>query len=158
MHDEGSIATLFRREFPRLVRSLSVAFGPEPAADAVQEAFIAADRRWGQIATYSDPAGWLRRVALNRLLNERRLQRRRTEILAGVRPHAAVELSVDALDLADAVKQLPTQQRVAVCLRYLGDYTIDEVAAAMELAPGTVKAHLHAARASLKLTLTEVEP
>ena len=158
MNEQGTIEALFRCEFPRLVRSLSVAFGPEPAADAVQEAFIAADRRWGRVGAYSDPAGWVRRVALNRLLNERRLQRRRDVILDGLQPPATVELSVEALDLAAAITMLPTQQRVAVCLRYLGDYSIDEVAQSMDLAPGTVKAHLHAARASLRLTLTEVEP
>jgi DNA-directed RNA polymerase specialized sigma24 family protein len=35
---------LYTREYPRLVRAFSVAFDTESAADAVQEAFIEADR------------------------------------------------------------------------------------------------------------------
>jgi hypothetical protein len=48
---------------------LGVAFGVEEGADVVQEAFIAAERRWGRVRGSEDPAGWVRRVALNRLLN-----------------------------------------------------------------------------------------
>ena len=68
---------LYTREYPRLVRAFSVAFDTESAADAVQEAFIEADRRWRRISRYDDPTGWIRRVALNRLRNGERNRRRR---------------------------------------------------------------------------------
>jgi DNA-directed RNA polymerase specialized sigma24 family protein len=35
---------------------------------------------------------------------------------------------------------------MAVALHYLADLPVDEVATAMKIAAGTVKAHLHAAR------------
>jgi RNA polymerase sigma-70 factor (ECF subfamily) len=73
------VEELFERDYVRLVRSLSVAFDAESAADAVQEAFIAADRRWARVGAYDDPAGWVRRVAVNRLLNGRRNRGRRAE-------------------------------------------------------------------------------
>ncbi len=38
---------------------------------------------------------------------------------------------------------------MAVALHYLADLPVADVAAAMKVAPGTVKAHLHAARRSL---------
>jgi DNA-directed RNA polymerase specialized sigma24 family protein len=41
------VTQLFDAEYGRLVRSLGVAFDPVDAADAVQEAFIQADRRSG---------------------------------------------------------------------------------------------------------------
>ena len=153
-----AIEALFRQEFARLVRSFSVAFGVEPATDAVQEAFIAADRRWEEISTYGDAAGWVRRVALNRLLNERRTQRRRSAILDSLRAPQVTGLTDEVLDLDRAIKALPTQQRLALCLHYLGGYRVDEVAEMMQIAVGTVKAHLHAARANLRLSLEEVEP
>jgi len=158
MGEADSIEALFRQEFARLVRSFSVAFGIEQATDAVQEAFIAADGRWEQVSQYDDVAAWLRRVALNRLLNERRRQRRHSEIIAAVRPSPAAEANDELLDLDRAIKRLPQQQRVALCLHYLGGYKVDEVAEAMQLASGTVKAHLHAARATLRINLAEVEP
>ena len=49
MSPMAGVEELFDREFPRLVRSLGVAFGADEAADAVQEAFIAADRSWWRV-------------------------------------------------------------------------------------------------------------
>ncbi|HRW39750.1 MAG: sigma-70 family RNA polymerase sigma factor [Acidimicrobiales bacterium] len=149
----AAIDDLFRAEFARLVRSLSVVEGPEAAADAVQEAFIAADRRWRRVSRLEDPAGWVRRVAVNRLLNGRRNRRRRSELLAALRPVAEVDLDPLDLDLLAAVAALPTQQRLVVCLHHLGGYRVEDVAADLDIAPGTVKSHLHDARRSLRRTL-----
>jgi RNA polymerase sigma-70 factor (ECF subfamily) len=152
-----TIDALFEREYPRLVRSLGAGFGAEAAADAVQEAFIAADRRWGQISRYEDPVGWARRVAVNRLLTARRTMRRRAEILATVRPVAPEDLSAELLDLQRAISSLPPKMRAAVCLHHLGGLTVDEVAEVLSVTPGTVKSNLHDARARLRARL-EVEP
>lgn len=146
---------LFDREFARLVRALGVAFDPESAADAVQEAFIEADRRWRRVSTFEDPAGWVRRVAVNRLLNGQRNHRRRTEILATVVPVAPDDLTDDLLDLRRAVDALPERMRLAVCLHHLAGLTVVEVAALLEVAPGTVKSNLHDARLRLRAQLED---
>src|SRR3954454_3550936 len=98
MSEMDSIEALFREEFARLVRSFSVAFGVEEASDAVQEAFVVADAQWDRISRYDDAAGWVRRVALNRLLNERRRQNRSAEVLDAVRPSLADDASEELLD------------------------------------------------------------
>jgi RNA polymerase sigma-70 factor (ECF subfamily) len=144
---------LFLAEFPRLVRSLAVADGTEDAADAVQEAFVQAQLRWTRVGALEDPAGWVRRVALNRLSNGRRNRRRRTAILATIRPVDPAELQPSDLDLLAAVGALPPQQRRCVCLHHIGGYPIAEIATALGIAEGTVKSHLHDARASLRHTL-----
>ena len=149
------VEELFGREYVRLVRSLSVAFDPESAADAVQEAFIAADSRWALVGSYDDPAGWVRRVAVNRLLNSRRNRGRRAEILAGIRVLPDEDLTAEVLDLRRAVAQLPEAMRVTVCLRYLAGLQIDEIAAVVGVAPGTVKSNLHDARIRLRQLLVE---
>lgn len=150
------VSDLFEREYERLVRSLGVAFGAEAAADAVQEAFIAADRGWSKVATLDNPAAWIRRVAINRLLNRRRNRARRREILATIRPMPDAELTDDLLDLRRAIAGLPDKMRAAVCLHYLADLPVDDVAAALEIAPGTVKSSLHDARRRLREQLGEV--
>lgn len=149
------VSTLFDAEYGRLVRSLGVAFDPVDAADAVQEAFIRADRDWSTVGGLDDPAGWVRRVAVNRLLNGQRNRRRRREILATVRPVADADLTDDLLDLRRAVAALPDRMRAAVCLHYLAGLPVDEVAATLEVAPGTVKSNLHDARIRLRTALTE---
>jgi RNA polymerase sigma-70 factor (ECF subfamily) len=146
----AGVEELFEREYARLVRSLGVAFGADAAADAVQEAFIRADRHWRRVSRYDDPAGWVRRVAVNRLLTGRRTQRRRAEILATVRPVPPEELLDAQLDLRREVEALPPRMRLAICLHYLAGLGVDEVAAALGVAPGTVKSNLHDARARLR--------
>ena len=51
------------------------------------------------------------------------------------------------------MRALPTQQRLVICLHHLGGYRVDDVAADLGIAPGTVKSHLHDARRSLRRTL-----
>ncbi len=149
------VSRLFDTEYERLVRSLGVAFDPVDAADAVPEAFIRADRDWSKVSGLDDPAGWVRRVAVNRLLNGQRNRRRRREILATVRPVADTDLTDELLDLRRAVASLPDRMRSAVCLHYLAGLPVDEVAATLEVAPGTVKSNLHDARIRLRTALTE---
>ena len=135
------------------MRSLGVAFGADDAADAVQDAFIAADRSWWRVGRYDDPAGWVRRVALNRLLNGRRDRRRRVEILAGVLAVDDSVLDESLLDLRREVQQLPPRMQAAVCLHYLADLSTAEVATALGISVGTVKSSLHDARRRLRVSL-----
>ncbi|MEO1057733.1 MAG: sigma-70 family RNA polymerase sigma factor [Actinomycetota bacterium] len=151
----NDVDELFERHFARLVRSLAVAFDAESAADAVQEAFIAADRRWSKVSRYDDAAAWVRRVALNRLLNGRRNRRRRREILDGIRPVPDADLSAELLDLRAAIGQLADRQRLAICLYYLGGLSIAEIAGDLDVAEGTVKSNLHDGRTRLRQLLGE---
>jgi RNA polymerase sigma-70 factor (ECF subfamily) len=149
----ASVDELFRAEFPRLVRSLALVDGPEAAADAVQEAFIRADRQWRKVQALTDPAAWVRSVALHRLLNGRRNHHRRSEILAALRVAEPAHLSPVDTDLLAAIASLPRQQRQVVRLYHLGDMSVSDVAGELGLAVGTVKSHLHDARITLRRSL-----
>lgn len=151
----GDVDDLFEAEFSRLVRGLAVAFDAESAADAVQEAFIAAHRQWGTVRGYEDPAGWVRRVALNRLTNGRRNRRRRREILDAIRPVRDQDLAAELVDLRAAIQALPERMRLAVCLHHLSGLTVGEVAATLDVAPGTIKSNLHDARVKLRAALED---
>ncbi len=158
MEGVGTVGELFDLEHARLVRALSVAFDDaEAAADAVQDAFLEADRRWRRVSTLDDPAGWVRRVAVNRLRNGRRNRLRRTEILATIRPVGRDDLTDALLDLRRALDALPERMRLVVCLHYLADLSVDEVATALDVAGGTVKSTLHDGRQRLR-TLLEEQP
>lgn len=134
MGSVSEVEELFRAEYARLVRALAVAFDAETAADAVQEAFLEADRRWGRIGSYTDPAAWVRRVAINRASNARRNQRRRREILDGIRVVPVDDLTESLVDLRRAVAELPAAMRLALCLHYLPDtYSLDYEAPNREL-------------------------
>ena len=142
--------SFFRRNYPALVRLLSV--GADDVDDEVQEAFLEAHLQWDRIAGYDNPTAWVRRVAIRRLQNR---QRGRIRGLRAIRRLGAdgpgPQITPDAsVDLVSAVRRLPPRQRMAVALYYYGDFAIDDVADAMGVTDGTVKACLHAARAQLR--------
>ncbi|MCU1393390.1 MAG: SigE family polymerase sigma factor [Ilumatobacteraceae bacterium] len=150
------LESLFRAHHGRLVRALTVACGDEQrAADAVQHAFVKAHLRWRKIATYEDPVGWIRRVAINRLRDEHRSdvrKRRAIERMASeptsTSDHYAGESGI--ADLGAMLAALPRQQRLALALFYVDDLSVNQVAAALDISPGTVKFHLHQGRNALR--------
>jgi RNA polymerase sigma-70 factor (ECF subfamily) len=140
----------FQVEYPRLLRVLSAA--DASAADALQEAFTKAAAAWSRVSRYEQPAAWVRRVAVHRMLNERRSTRRRDAAVERLGATSATE-GIDRealLDLAVAIDALPKQQRIALTLFYLGGLTSAETADAMELSAGAVRFHLHQARDALR--------
>ncbi|MDQ1433503.1 MAG: polymerase sigma-70 factor, subfamily [Actinomycetota bacterium] len=143
----------FRTEYPRLSRVLSAA--DASADDALQEAFTRAARAWKRVSAYEDPAGWVRHVAVRRMLDERRSTRRkhaameRLEVLAA--PHA--DDPDAAIDLASAIGRLSTRHRIALTLFYLGGLTSAETGEAMGITAGAVRFQLHEARARLRQLL-----
>lgn len=155
--DELSVETsdfddCFRRHYPRLVRSLSV--GADDAEAAVQEAFVEAHLRWRVVSRLEDPVGWVRRVAVRRILNQHRSLGRRgraVERLGASIGGAAGDPS-DGPDpgLAAAIRALPPRQRMALVLHHLDGLSVREVARAMGVSEGTVKSQLHDARANLR--------
>jgi RNA polymerase sigma-70 factor (ECF subfamily) len=153
MDGVGTFDEVFSSEYPRLLRALAVAGDAAHAEDAVQDAFIVAERRWSYVSKLDDPVGWVRRVAVNRLANGRRDRRRRDEILASVRPPDPAALETADLDLLDAVRALPERQRLALCLYHLAGYPVADVARMLGIADGTVKSNLHDARAALRRRL-----
>jgi RNA polymerase sigma-70 factor (ECF subfamily) len=146
--DERDFDECFRDHYPRLVRLLSPV-GTD-AADAVQEAFVAALVRWARISRYEDPVGWVRRVAIHRMLNETRRTRRRDAALVRAFERESVAPAVRDDELASAIRALPRQQRMAITLHYLGQRSVAEVAHDMGLSEGAVKHHLHAGRSKLR--------
>lgn len=151
-------AGLYRRDADRLVRALVLATGrPDVAADAVAEAFARAVERWGRVGALEQPAGWVRRTALN--VARRRLRREALERRLLVRWRTAPGYLPPDPDpeLWERVGALPPRQREAVALRYVLDLSEAEVAAAMGVALGTATQHLARARARLRDVLQEGE-
>lgn len=123
---------------------------PEGAADAVHEALARAYARWDDVSRYANPAGWVYRVALNWARS--RLRQRVREVLTARPARGVVEEmpspSDPAVDLA--LRGLPVEQRAVVVLRLYLDWSVDDVAGALDVAPGTVKSRLSRALGRLR--------
>jgi RNA polymerase sigma-70 factor, ECF subfamily len=153
-----SFAALFRREYPRLV---ALAWGltgsRETAEDLAQESLLALHRRWDDLAHIENPTAYVRRTCANLSVSWIRRRVRETKALGrleGLRGSVStIDESTDAFWAA--VRSLPRRQAQVVALHYGCDLGIDEVAEVLAMAPGTVKAHLHRARARLEPRLTD---
>jgi RNA polymerase sigma-70 factor (ECF subfamily) len=147
---------VFEHEYERLVKALTIIAGErEAAADAVQEAFVRLVRGWERLAVYEDPAGWVRRVALNQIRDHHRSIRRHAQLLLRIKEQyrAPQGASVDNGEVWEGLRTLPLKQRTALALHYVDKLTAREVADVMHVSEGTVRQHLHRARRTLKKSL-----
>lgn len=80
----------------------------------------------------------------------RRQMRQRTLLLAHEPEPDASSTSLLRVDLIDALRRLPSRQRQATILHYIGDYSIRQVSEWMNISDGSVKSHLSKARRTLR--------
>jgi RNA polymerase sigma factor (sigma-70 family) len=145
----------YRAERAKVLRSIVFTIDDRDlAAEVTDEAFARAFGRWSEVGRMASPSGWVYRVALN--LARNRFRRLRLERR---RPQASPESIVATVDdpaLAAALAKLPVDQRSVVVLRFHLDWSVDEVAAALDIAPGTVKSRLHRALHRLAIDLEDL--
>ena len=142
----------YRLAAPRLVAALTVAAGDaDVGREAAAEACTRALERWERVGTMACPEAWAHRVGVN--LIRRRWKRAAMERRAANLPSAAPAPASLSPELWRAVRALPRRQRQAIGLRYVLDLTQEQVAAAMDVAPGTAAATLASARRHLRAAL-----
>ena len=129
------------------------------AQDLVQEAFARAWRHWRTVRDHPAPHAWVR-VVVSRLATDRwrRVLGLRTALARSGPPPAIRPPSEDTVLLVRALRDLPPVQRQALARHYLFDMSIEDIAAEMEVASGTVKSWLSRGRARLATSLRELAP
>jgi RNA polymerase sigma-70 factor (ECF subfamily) len=150
----------YATHYSGLTVQLYLYFGDrQEAHDIAQEAFCRAYARWGAVSAYDDPGSWVRRVAWNLALSR---WRRTRSALNFLRRHARLEPPAEGpspvrVAIMTALAALPERQRRVLVLRYIGDFTVPEIAEREGVAEGTVKSWLHRARAALAAELDDPE-
>jgi RNA polymerase sigma-70 factor (ECF subfamily) len=134
------------------------------AEDVVHDVFVTV---WQRIDRFDDARGslrgWLLTIVRNRAIDRLRRTRATDDVveidaLGRLRttPNPVWEEAVRALDretLAEALAQLPDEQRQAIELAYFGGHTYRQVAELMDVAPGTAASRMRLALARLRATL-----
>lgn len=150
---EQEFEAFYRAESAGLHRALTVALGnADLAREATDEGFVRAYQHWRKINRYDNPAGWVYRVGLNWARS--RLRKTKREVITDDIADAATGWTHD-IDLIDAVAGLPLEFRSVVVLRYLMQWSTDEVATALDVPAGTVKSRLSRALDQLRSSLEE---
>ncbi len=151
-----SFDAFYTAVYDDVARALSITLGDSGwGQEAADEAMTRAYDRWSDVSTYANPAGWVYRVGLNwarswhRKLNRRMPWTSDESTLPPTKDHA-----LDA-----ALLTLDVKYRSVVVCRYLLDWSNDETARALDIAPGTVKSRLSTGLAQLRAQLDlPVEP
>ena len=138
--------------------ALRITGDADAANDCAQEAFIRAYRALAQYDQSLPLRPWLLRIATNTSLNYVQRWHAHEQPVDELPERAEPEeLNPEALalrreELAEvlaAMSTLPARYRAALSLRHLHELSYDEIAASLGLPLGTVKTHLHRARAAL---------
>ncbi len=148
----------FRDAGPR-VRSLAwrMVENRADAEDITVETFARAYLRWPRLRHESWREGWVLRVAANLALDHLRRRRRRRSTAQIVTSHQAgpEEAVVNRSLIAEAMAKLSQRQRQVVLLSHYGDLSEQEIAEALQISPGSVKAHRFRAMASMRDSLRD---
>jgi RNA polymerase sigma-70 factor, ECF subfamily len=161
--DRGALDELLRRN-AGMVHAVCrrVLSNPDDALDATQEALIAIARRIETFDSRSKFTTWCYRVATNAALDEaRRRGRRPTPVEVVTEPRssgpALDDAVADQLDIEAALAQLSPEYRAAVALRDLAGLDYAEIAAILDIPPGTVRSRIARGRAALAAQLASRE-
>lgn len=127
------------------------------AQDAAQEAFI---RAFYDLKTLREPAafpGWFRQMVFKQSDRAARVRRPvvSLEVVGDIAveqrdPAQVIEQRETLRTLDTAIESLADKQREVILLFYMGDYSLTEISAFLEIPVGTVKTRLHHARKYLK--------
>jgi RNA polymerase sigma factor (sigma-70 family) len=144
----SSFDEFFTAHHAEMVRALSLALGDvELGRDAASEGFARALQRWGTVSRYANPGGWVYRVGLNWARS--RWRRLRRESSGEIVDHAAASIAPRDLTLFAALQRLSADHRAVVVGRYYLDWSEAQLAAALDIASGTVKSRLSRGLAQL---------
>ncbi|HVW48535.1 MAG TPA: RNA polymerase sigma factor [Solirubrobacterales bacterium] len=142
---EEAVEALFRRHWRRAHRAaFLIVRDADAAEDIAQEAFLAAMRALDRFDRRRPFRPWLHRIVVNRAIDHARARALRREVEADAVGEPAapeVDAGLDP-DLAAALAALDPEQRAAIVLRYLLEYTPGEIARMLELPRGTVNSRL----------------
>lgn len=157
--DDAALALLFTTHYSSLVRLASLLLrDPAASEDIVQEAFIKVAARRTTLREQDKALAYVRQTVVN--LSRSALRRRLVAAKHAPKPDVDIESAADTAlrnlegeKVRAALATLPARQREAVVLRYYGDLSETQIATAMGVSNGAVKAYCSRGLASLALAL-----
>lgn len=162
--DPSAFSLIVERHRDRLwAVALRTTGDPEDAADALQDALISAFQRAGQFRGDSAVTTWLHRIVVNASLDRMRRRSVRATVplpehdtnagRALIDPTDHLGRREDQLAIAEALADLPPDQREAILLVDVEGWSVDEAAAKLGCPTGTIKSRCSRGRAKLAVAL-----
>ncbi len=153
-----AFAELLRRHSDHLWQTaLRTSYSREDAADCLQDALFSAHRTADTFRAESEVRSWLHAIVVNACLD--RIRRNKTRRAISVLPDNMPE-AIDPHDafahyelstvVSEALFTLPDEQRLALVMTEMEGRSVAETAAALGVAPGTIKSRCARARVRLQ--------
>lgn len=167
--DPNAFTTIVHRHQQRMwAVALRMMRNPHDAADALQDAYLAAFRRAAGFRGEALVTTWLHRIVVNACLDRLRVQQRQQrrseplpedpdraqQLVAGTEPDP-VEQQALRSQLVEALDELNDDQRSALVLVDVQGYSVDEAATVLGVPAGTVKSRCARGRTRLARILRE---
>lgn len=152
----------YRREYRPLLRiAWSLTGRKDLGEELVQETMVTVHQRWETVGGYERPGAYARRVVLNAATSAARRRAAEKRAVKKLRAQRQlVRLAPEAPpddEFWSALRALPERQCQTVALHYLEDISIEDIAAVLDIAPNTVKVHLHRGRLALAESLSHID-
>ena len=153
---DGAVEELYAAHWRQLVRlSVLLVHDQALAEDMVQDAFVAMHGRWSRLRDPDKALAYLRQAVVNR---SRSALRHRVVVERHARRSATGDVAVDGPSeggarrdaVRDALLRLSERQREVLVLRYYLDWSEAQIADALGISRGAVKAHAHRGSAALR--------
>lgn len=149
--------TFCQENYPSVERlALFITGDRADAQEVAQETFVRAFSHWRKVSGLASPEAWSHRVAANLAISTARRARVRRAFVPD-RPQVVDGPEPLDAELMDALRELSPAQRAVVVLRFVEDFSVEQVATRLDKAPGTVRALTAQAMARLRSRLRPEE-
>jgi RNA polymerase sigma-70 factor (sigma-E family) len=154
-----AVQDLYAQHYKSLVRLAAMLVRDKPTAEeVVQDAFVAMHGGWYRLEDTDKALAYLRQAVVNksrsvlrhRVVVEKNLQNPPPDMPSA--EHGAFA-ALERDEVVAALRKLPERQREAIVLRYYGDLSEADIAAAMGISRGAVKSHTARGMAALRAAL-----
>ncbi|QGQ95692.1 sigma-70 family RNA polymerase sigma factor [Paenibacillus psychroresistens] len=163
--DRDALITLLREIEPHVYKTAYYMLSNEQdALDVAQEALI---RVYTKINSYEEKAQfktWVQRIVTNICIDKFRkvkpsvsMDEHEMTFSADTNVEDEVISTYIAQDIQEAIEKLPEHHRTVVVLRYVEDFSYNEIAESLDLPINTVKSYLFRARKQLQILLQDYQ-
>lgn len=169
--EEPATRTVFDAYYPRAVRLATLSgMALDAAHDCAQDAVVRAFEQRRQLRDPQAFSLWFHRIATRSILDALRLGRRRNEVELDTavdvpedwqrrqtpQPDELVILAELQQTLWASIQALPPRARIAMALRYYGDFSLHDIAAMLGMREGSLRVTIHRALAQLRRQVSDV--
>ncbi|HUP50348.1 MAG TPA: sigma-70 family RNA polymerase sigma factor [Thermoanaerobaculia bacterium] len=141
--EREAFGALYRRHARAVHGTLLSRLPPADADDGVQEVFLQAMKRLGELREPESFAAWVCAIARRRAVDHYRRRVEQEELPAEVPSRADTGARAEAGEVLRAIQQLPEAYHEPLVLRLVEGLSGPEIAAVTGLTPDSVRVNLH---------------